>query len=96
MERQRTHSPSFKSIAGSVLVGLGILIMLGNVDWAIAQLRNCFYAAAGDAVGIWPCVLLAGCRAMQAYVFHQHGLIGWLLQMLLSLGPLLPGAGGAI
>lgn len=95
MERQHTHSSRFKSIRGSALVGLGILVVIGNLGWS-AVLRNSFCGTAGDALGIWPCVLLAGCRAMQAYMFHHHEVLGWLLQMLLSLRPLLPGAGGAI
>jgi len=95
MERQHTHSSRFTSKVGRALVGLGTLVVLGNLGWS-AVLRNCFCATAGDALGIWPCVLLAGYRTMQAYVLHQHGLLGWLLQMLLSLWPLLPGADGAI
>jgi hypothetical protein len=95
MESKSTHSSRFKSISGSALVGLGILVVLGNLGWA-AMLRNRFCATAGDALGIWPCVLLAGCRVMQAYVFHHHEVLGWLLQMLLSLRFLLAGAGGAI
>jgi hypothetical protein len=95
MDRQHTHSPSFRSIAGSALVGLGILVVLGNLAWA-ALLRNSLCATAGDAFGIWPCVLLAGCRVMQAYMVHHHGVLGWLFQMLLSLWPLLPTVGGVI
>ena len=95
MERQRTHSSRFNSIAGRALVGLGILAVLGNLGWA-AMLRNSFCATAGDALGIWPCVLLAGCRVMQAYMVHHHGVLGWLLEMLLSLWPMLPAVGGVI
>jgi len=95
MGRQRTHSSRFKSIAGSALAALGVLVVLGNLGWSTI-LRNSFCATAGEALEIWPCVLLAGCRAMQAYLFHPHALLGWLLQMLLSLLPLLPGVDGAI
>jgi hypothetical protein len=95
MERHKAHSSRFTAIARTAIAGIGILILLGNVDRGAAQLRSYFCATAGDAPGIWPCVLLAGCRAMQAYMFHHHGVLGWLLEMLLSLWPLLP-AGGAI
>jgi hypothetical protein len=94
MGRQHTHSSRFKSI-GSAVVGLGILVVLGNLGWS-AVLSNSFCRTAGDVIGMWPCVILAGCRAMQAYLFQQRGLLGWLVEMLLSLWPLLPGAGGAI
>jgi hypothetical protein len=95
MGSQHTHSSRFKSKVGRALVGLGTLVVLGNLGWS-AVLRNWSCATAGDALGIWPCVLLAGCRAMEAYVLHQHGLLGWLLQILLLLWPLLPDADGAI
>jgi hypothetical protein len=88
MERQRTRFPSIRSIAGIALAWLGILILLGNVDCAVAQLGNGFCATAGDALGMLPCLVLAGCQAVQAYVFDHHGLVGWLLQVLLSLPPL--------
>lgn len=96
MERQHTHSSSFKSIAGTALTWIGILILLGSVDCAFAQLRNCFCATAGDALEILPCLALAGCQAVQAYVFDRHALLGWLLQVLLSLPSLFRFVGWAI
>jgi len=96
MERQHTHSSSSKSIAGTALTWMGILILLGNVGWAEAQVRNFFCAIAGDALGMLPCILLAVCQTAQAYVLDHHGLLGWLLEMLLSLGPLFGCVGGAI
>lgn len=95
MERQRTHSQQSKSIAGSALVGVGVLALLGNLGWS-ALLRNCFCATAGDALGVLPCVVLAACQAVQAYVPGDHGLLGWLLQMLVSVWTLLPAVGGTI
>jgi hypothetical protein len=96
MERQRGHSPSFKSITGTALAGLGILVLLGNVDCAVAQLKYAFCATAGDALGMWPCLVLAGCQVVQAYAFDHYALLGWLLQMLLSLPQLLLFVSGAI
>ncbi len=96
MDRQHTPSPSFKSNVGTVLAGLGILILVGNVDCAVAQLSNGCGATAADAVEVLPCLVVAGWQAVQAFVFHHHGLLGWLLQMLLSLPQLLLFVGGAI
>jgi hypothetical protein len=95
MGRQHTHSSSFKSIAGAALAGLGILVLLANLDWTVAPLRNFFCATAGDTLGILPCLVLSACQAMQAYVIDHHGLLGWLLQMLLSLWPLFFSVGSA-
>jgi hypothetical protein len=89
MQRQHTHSSGLKSIPGGALAGLGILVLLVNVDWAVAQMKNCLCASAIDTVGIFPCILLSMCQAVQAYVLEQHGLLGWLLDSLLTCGPLL-------
>jgi hypothetical protein len=93
MERPHTLSSNLKSIAGTALAGIVVLVLLGNLDCAVAQWDFC--AAAGNALGVLPCLALAACQAMQTYVF-DHGLLGWLLQMLLSLWTLLPVVGGAI
>lgn len=96
MERLYTRSTSFKPIAGIALAGLGVLVLLGNLDCTIAQWENFFCAAAGNALGVLPCLALSACQAMQTYVFDDHGLVGWLLQMLLSYWPLLLVVAGAI
>jgi hypothetical protein len=96
MERLYTRSSNLKSIAGTALAGIVVLVLLGNLDCAVAQRENFFCAAAGNVLGILPCLVLAACQAMQTYVFDHHGLVGWLLQMLLSLWTLLPVVGGAI
>jgi hypothetical protein len=86
MERQHTHSPRFKSIAGTALAVLVIVVLFGNPEWATDRF---LCRTAGDALGVLPCLVLAACQAVQAYVLDQHGLLGWLLQTLLSFGPLL-------
>jgi len=83
MEGHHTHSWGLK------LAGLGILVLLGNVDWAVARLKNWLCVDAGNTLGILPCIFLSVCQAMQAYVLEQHGLLGWLLHSLLTCGPLL-------
>lgn len=96
MERLYARSASFKSITGIALAGIVVLVLLGNLDCAVAQGEDMFCAAAAKGLGILPCLVLAACQAMQTYVFDHHGLLGWLLQMLLSLWTLLPVLGGAI
>jgi hypothetical protein len=89
MGRQHAHSSGLSSITGIAVAGIGILVLLGNVDWAVSQMKNCLCANAIDTLGIFPCILLSACPAMQAYVLEQHGLLGWLLHSLLTCGPLL-------
>jgi hypothetical protein len=86
MERQHTHSSRLKSIAGTALAVLLFFVLFGNPDWAADRF---FCSATGDALGVLPGLVLAGCQVAQAYVLDQQGLMGWLLQTLLSFAPLL-------
>lgn len=92
----RSHSSSFKSIARTALAGLGIFILSGNLDCALAQLTSCLCATAGGALGLVPCFVMTACQAMHAYVFDYHGLLQHVLPMLLSSWPLLRFLGGAL
>lgn len=96
MERQHTHSGGIKSIAGSALAGLGILVLVGSVGWTFGHTGAFFRNTAGNALGILTCILLAACQAIQATVFDHCGLMGWLLHALLPFGPLLSVLGAAI
>ena len=96
MGSQQTHSSGLRSIKGTVLAGVGILVLLGNVDWAVAQMKNCLCANAGETLGIFSCIFLSACQATQAFVLEQHGLLGWLLHSLLTCGPLLSVLGALI
>jgi hypothetical protein len=89
MERQHTHSSRLQSIAGTALAVLATTALFGNREWVAEQLGLFFCRTAGNALGELPCLILAACQAMQAYVVDQHGLLGWLLQTLLCFGPLL-------
>ena len=96
MERHRTHFPGIRSKAGIALAAVGILVLLENVDCTFAQLKNGFCATMCDALGIWPCILFAARQAAQACVLDHHGLLGWLLHLLLALWKVLPLAGATI
>ena len=85
MERQLTHSSGLKSSPWTALAGIAILVVLVNLDWAVAQSRDCLCAYGG----IFHLLFLAACQTVQAFILHQNGLWGWLLQTLLSFGPLL-------
>jgi hypothetical protein len=89
MERQHAHSLSFKSIAGAALAGLGILVLLRNLDWPVAQVGNFLCGRAVDALGLLPCIVLSAWQTLQAYAFDHQGLFAWPLQMLVLFWPLL-------
>lgn len=92
MERQLTHSSGLRSIPWIALAGIGILVVLVNLDWAVAQSGDCFCANGG----VFHLLFLAACQTAQAFILHQNGLGGWLLQTLLSFGPLLSFVAAAI
>jgi hypothetical protein len=76
-----------RSIAGTVLVALGIFILHQDLDRAAAQLSH-LLGIPGDAQGAFPTVILAVLRLMQAYAAdHQRFLHGFLSQVLASSWP---------
>jgi hypothetical protein len=85
MTRQLILSRGPKSIAGTALIGLGLLILFGNLDGAAAQLSGPLGNTAGEALGVLPSIILtAASQAFQACAFdHQYFLQG-LFQMLVS------------
>ena len=95
MARQHTRAQSFKSIARAALIGLGIFVLFGYLGGAAAQLNHILCTSAGEALGILPSIAPVAWQAMQSYVFDHHPL-DWLLQLLLSLWPLLHVMAGGI
>jgi hypothetical protein len=95
MEEQHTHSLSFKPIAGAALAGLGILVLLRNLDWSVAQVGSFLCNRAVDALGLLPCIVLPAWQTLQAYAFDHQGLSACPLQMLVSFWPLLHVLAGA-
>jgi len=90
MTRQIARSRGPKSIAGTALLGLGLLILFGNVDVAVAQLGCPLGNTAGEALGLLPTFILgAASQAFQACVINQPEFLQDLFQMLVSFWLLL-------
>jgi hypothetical protein len=89
MTRQHNTSESIKSIAGGILVGLGLHILCGNLAGDAIQLRSLLDVPAGEALGALPSVALAASHVAQAYVLDHQSFLDGLLQMLASFRPLL-------
>ncbi len=87
MARQAAASQSSKSIAGAALVGLGLFILYENVAAAIAYLRDVLGSNGSEALGIFPAVILATSKAVQACAFEQQRIVPCLLRMLISFWP---------
>jgi uncharacterized membrane protein len=90
MTQQRTLSWSPKSIGGAALVGLGLLILSGNLYGAAAQLRCPLGNTAGEALGVLPSVILiAASQVLQDCVFDHQRFLQGLFQILISFWVLL-------
>ena len=89
MTRQDSSAEGLRSIAGGVLVGLGLHILSGNLTGDATQLRHFVGIPAGEALGLLPSVALAASHAAQAYALDHQGFLDGLLQMLASFWPLL-------
>jgi hypothetical protein len=96
MTKQHNTSESLKSIAGGVLVGLGLHILSGNLAGDATQLRHLLDIPAGEALGVLPSVTLATSQAVQAYGLDHQRFLDGLLQALASFWPLLLVLVGAI
>jgi hypothetical protein len=95
MARQQMTSQSFKSVVRAALVGLGLVILFGNLDGLAAQLTSLLGAGAKEALELVPYIGPAAWQALQAYAFDHQRFFPCPLQMLVSFWPLLHVMAGA-
>jgi len=89
MAKQRTHSQSPKSFAGTARLGLGALILRGNLHLVADRLTHLAGTATrGPLGGVFPFLVLTAWKLLQAYTFDRQQLWAGVLQMLVSLWPL--------
>lgn len=89
MATQNLPSERARSVAGGVMVGLGLHILFGNLDRAAAQLSHSLGTTGDGTLGVLPSIVLTASQAVQAYgLNHQAFLLG-LFRIMLSLWPLL-------
>jgi hypothetical protein len=96
MTSQHKTTESIKAIAGVALVGLGLHILLGNLDRATSQWTHLLGNTAGDSLGLLPSVVLASSQAAQTYASDHQGFWQCLLRTLVSFWPLLLIIAGAV
>ena len=86
----RTAFRHSKSIAGTILAGLGMFILYGDLAGTVARLRLLMGTRGSEASAGQPTGLLALSHAWQAYVAaHQPFLHGFVQHILVSSWPLL-------
>jgi len=90
MAVQQTFAGRAKSIAGTALVGLGILVFYENLHQAATQFSHLLGVSPSEAPGVLPTAILAAYRVLQTYgADHARLLQGCLLHVLASSWPLL-------
>ncbi len=91
MARRYRLLRNLKSIAGAALIGLGLLILFGNLADATARLSRLagIRADAIQTFGELIAVGLAASQAFQAYLFDRAGFLRGLCGILISFWPLL-------
>ena len=95
MAARQASSNSLKSIAGALLLALGLAFLFSNLEGIAACINNFAGISAHDAVGIVPALGLAGMHAVQAYAFDRDAFLSGLRQNLVSFWPLIVVAIGA-
>ena len=91
MARRYRHLRDLKSIAGAAIIGLGLLILFGNLVDAAARLSRLTGISAdtvqtfGEMIG----VVLAASHVVQSYLFDRGELLRGLGGILISFWPLL-------
>jgi hypothetical protein len=85
-----------RSIAGTVLVALGIFILHQDLNRTAGQLSH-LLGIPGDALGAFPTVVFAVVRLVQAYAAdHQRFLEGFLRQVLVLSWPVVLVVAGTV
>ena len=87
MAARKASSQSLKSIAGAVLLALGLVILFANLDGVAGTVSSFAGISAHEGLGVFPALGLAGLHAVQAYTFDQRGFISAFLQILVSFWP---------
>lgn len=90
MAGQHTNSWVPRSVAGTALAGLGMLILYGNLAGDLARLTHLLGANGSAALGVLPAVILSVPQILQTYAAsHQQLLCGLVEHMFLTSWPLL-------
>jgi len=95
MVARQASSQSLKSVAGALLLALGLVFLFTNLEGIAACVSNFAGISAHETVGIVPLLGLTGMHAVQAYTFDHDAFLSGLRQNLVSFWPLIVVAIGA-
>ena len=95
MVARQASSQSLQSIAGAILLALGLVFLFANLEGIAAYISTFAGSSAHEALGIVPALGLAAMHAFQAYAFDHDAFLSGLRQNLVSFWPLIVVAIGA-
>jgi hypothetical protein len=89
MAARQTSPKRLKSITGAILLALGFLMLLANLDAVAGQLTEVAGGSGDQTAGMLPALVLATLHAVQAYAFDHAGFLSGLVQILVSCWPVI-------
>jgi hypothetical protein len=89
MAKKQTSLASLKAIAGAILLPVGLLLFLANLDEVVAPIGNSFASPPAGLLGGALELGLAALRATQSYFFDPSKFQSGLQQILVSFWPLI-------
>lgn len=93
--RQATYQ-RLNSIAGAILLALGLVILFANLDGVADSLSRFAGSPAHEPLDVLPALGLAALHAAQAFAFDQNGFTSGFLKILVSFWPVVLIFAGAI
>jgi hypothetical protein len=96
MGRQHTRTAKLRAIAGTILAGLGMVVLFGNLDWTVGQWKDTYCDTHGAGLGMLPSIVLAVWQIMQATGLDHHRLLECFLEILPTFLPLIHALAGAV
>jgi hypothetical protein len=89
MAKKQAWLASLKAIAGAILLPVGLLLFLANLDEAVAPISNSFVSPPAGSLGTALELGLAALRATQSYFFDPSKFQSGVQQILVSFWPLI-------
>jgi hypothetical protein len=90
MAARQTSSRQWNSVAGAVLIAIGLFLLFANLD-AVADPLTRDLGISSEGPGALPALGLAALHAVQSFAFHHEGFLSSLCrilcQILLSFWP---------
>jgi hypothetical protein len=89
MANKKSANRKLYSILGVLLLGMGLTILLAQIDIAASHLADRVRVSGSEAVGTVPAAIMTTLRAAQALAFDRANVLSAVREMLLSCWPVI-------